>query len=710
MMWFYDEPIKQTPQYSSETSVFFRSPHDTHLRKINKIILTFHIKNVGSKAMWDEQSIISKVTMFLPVGAKLLVSEGDKESKYVYAMDVDSDGIPEIVGYYQWQDENYLLLLKNSPSGWKIIVNAKRNANLFQQVRYQLRKRSVNLYPASVKTKEGTFFGYINDKGQFVIPARFDRADEFQENGLAIVHVKDRSGVINRSGQFVIPLRYESITQFSDGRAGVIDDKGFWMIDEKGTILTQKPYGYIGTYQDGRAIVASTTPQGKYLYGYLDGQGKEVIPLQFESANDFSDGQAVVQLKENEYALIDREGNKQGTFQYASLQSPSDGLMAFRPINSERYGYVDTTGKVVLPPNYSMALPFENDRAIVNTSTDYSTNKFGLINKQGAFLIKPEYNDIQLLGEERAAVGKAKDAKQPYLGSIYAIADTEGRFLTDFMYQSVANYQDGYASASTNQNTFFIDRSGKKVDTLPTLPGTGTVSMEGDLVKADIDQRVTYYDKKGRIVYQQNTVIPLQKPYRVIEKKYSPNKDYYVYYPQIEGMGIQTAEDKVNKQLREMSQVKPIDSNAQLDYSYSGDFSVEFFKKQLLVLQLTGYNYPFGAAHGMPSMVYPAIDLQSGRIFQLKDLFRANSNYVQVVSDIIEKQIKTDPQYSYVFPDSYKGIQPDQPFYVKEDALYIYFAPYEIGPYAAGFPTFRIPFAEIMSIINVNGAFWSAFH
>ncbi|MGC5324725.1 WG repeat-containing protein [Brevibacillus sp. SYSU BS000544] len=660
--------------------------------------------------MWDEQSIVSKVYMFLPVGAELLASGGDDGSKYVYATDVDGDGVPEIVGYYEWQGENYLLLLKNSPSGWKIVVNAKRNDNWIQQVRYQLRKRTVNLYPASVKTKEGTFWGYINESGQFVIPARFTSANDFQDNGLAIVQVKDRSGVINRAGQFVILPKYESITQFSDGRAGAIDDKGFWMIDEKGTILTQKPYSYIGIYQDGRAVAANNTPQGKYLYGYLDGEGKEVIPLQFEAANDFSEGQAVVQLKANEYALIDRNGTRLRTFPYASLNSPSEGLMAFRPINSELYGYVDTEGKVVVPPKYSMALPFENGRAIVNASTDFTVNKFGLIDKQGTYLIKPEYNDIQMLGEERVAVGRAKDSKQPYLGSIYAVADTQGRFLTDFIYQNVMSYQDGYASASANQTTFFIDRSGKKTDTLPTFQGMGTATLEGKLIKTDIDQRVTYYDRNGRIVYQQNTVIPLQKPYRVIEKKYNPNQDYFVYYPQVEGMSIQTAQDKVNRQLREMSQIKKIDSNAQLDYSYSGDFSVEFFKEHLLELQLTGYNFPFGAAHGMPTMVYAIIDLQGGRFFQLKDLFRPNSNYVQVLSDIIGQQIKTDPQYSYVFPDSYKGIQPDQPFYVKEDALYIYFSPYEIAPYAAGFPTFRIPFAQIMNIINVNGAFWKSFH
>jgi hypothetical protein len=159
-----------------------------------------------------------------------------------------------------------------------------------------------------------------------------------------------------------------------------------------------------------------------------------------------------------------------------------------------------------------------------------------------------------------------------------------------------------------------------------------------------------------------------------------------------------------------LSQVKNVPANVQLEASYTGDFSVEFFKKNLLVLELDAYDFPFGAAHGMPSRVYPHIDLVSGSFYELKDLFKRNSNYVKVLSDIIGNQIKTDPQYEYVFPDTYKGIKPDQPFYVDENNLYIYFTPYEIAPYAAGFPTFKIPFKDIASIINEQGSFWKAFN
>jgi hypothetical protein len=694
--------------------------------------------------MWE--NVINVVRMYLPPRAKILFSEEPDRQACVCTADVDGDGVPEIAGAYRWQGETYLLLLKQASYGWRVLANIKETRKrvsyfgaapvtsasrsslmigwhsgdeLSQLSFYEwtgkgfmdvVAARAVRLYSASNKTKDGVKWGYIDDQGQFILFPQYDYAEDFQENGLAVVQVKNRSGLINRSGQFVVAPKYSTITQFSEGRAEVIDDQGFWVIDEKGRIITRKPHDFIGMYQEGRALFAGTDAAGKYLYGYLDREGKEVIPLQFQTGTNFTDGKAVAQIKESEYVLIGPNGERLQTYPYAFVGPLGDGLLAFKRNTHDPFGYMDEKGKVVIQPQFTGAQPFVSGRAVVNTSKDVPTNQYGLINKAGTFIIKPEYNDIELLGEGRVAVGKAKDKQKPYIGSKYAIADTDGRFLTDFIYNFVTKYKNGVASAYDDQSTFFIDRSGQVVKHLPIIPGSGWLSMEDNVIKAVVDQRTSYYDRTGRLIWKPNTIIPLTDRYRVIEEKYAPHKDYYVYYPRIEGMENMTAQERVNQRLKELSQVKPIDRDAQLDYSYSGDFSVGFFKKHLLVLELEGYSYPFGAAHGMPSKVYVHIDLTNGNMYELKDLFKPGSNYVQVLGDIIGNQIKTNPEYSYVFPGSYKGIQANQPFYVKEDALYLYFNPYDIAPYAAGFPTFKIPFADIMSIIDVNGSFWRAFH
>jgi hypothetical protein len=314
------------------------------------------------------------------------------------------------------------------------------------------------------------------------------------------------------------------------------------------------------------------------------------------------------------------------------------------------------------------------------------------------------------MGEERIAVGVPAHMEIPYAGSRYAIGDLNGKLFTDFVYYDVTDYREGIASANDGNTTFFINTAGKIVRNLPRIEGTGTLIMQGNVIKANIDQRISYYDKTGKIIWKQDKGIRLNDRYTVKEAKYKPNPNYLVYYPVIEGIRDTIVQEQVNLMLRKLSQAEGIDDRKELDYSYQGDFDVTFFQKHLVVIQMTGYNYPFGAAHGMPTQIYAHIDLVSGAFYELKDLFKPNSNYVKILSDIIRLQIIGQGENSSVWLDSYKGIEKDQPFFITEDALNIYFYPYDIAPYAAGFPTFKIPFKDIMNIINTKGDFWKAFH
>lgn len=574
----------------------------------------------------------------------------------------------------------------------------------------ELNMRFINLYSAKIKTLKGDKWGFIDNKGNFVIKPIFDYAYDFQDNGLAIVEINDVFGIINTFGNYLVVPKYNYINQFSEGRAVALENRQSKVIDESGRILNTKNYDFIGNFTNGRALAANFNKEGKYFYGYLDRQGNEVIPLQFEFASDFVDGKAVVKIKDNEFALIGPSGEILNRYKYYFVGNLGDGLLAFKENREGKYGYIDESGRVIIKPEFTMALAFSEGRAVVTNGSDRTANKFGLIDKTGNYIIRPEYNDIILLGENKVAVGKAIIKEKPFIGSKYSIADTQGNFLTDFIYFGVSSYKNGLASAYDDKNTFFIDYKGRVVKNLPIVNGSGSLTFVKELIRAFVDNRLTYFDKNGRILWKQSTIIPLNNMYRIRERKYKPNKDYLVYYPQIEGMKNAALEANVNERLKRLSQVKPIDPNVQLEYGYGRDFSIEFFKKNLLVLELNGYNYPLGAIHGMPIKIYEHIDLVTGRFYELKDLFKENSNYVQVLSDIIGEQIKKGQQHFYVFPGSYKGISKDQPFYVDKNALYIYFLPYQIAPFVAGFPTFKIPYKEIMNIINVNGEFWRSFN
>ncbi|WP_036722369.1 WG repeat-containing protein, partial [Paenibacillus forsythiae] len=114
--------------------------------------------------------------------------------------------------------------------------------------------RTISLHPAPFRLKEGMLWGYIRDNGRIGIEPRFDYAEEFQENGLAVISSKDRSGLIDTAGKEVIKPIYTYIGPFEEGRAVASDSKGYFLIDEKGKPLTGRRYDYLNALQEGRAL------------------------------------------------------------------------------------------------------------------------------------------------------------------------------------------------------------------------------------------------------------------------------------------------------------------------------------------------------------------------------------------------------------------------------------------------------------------------
>ncbi|AKL94644.1 hypothetical protein CACET_c11790 [Clostridium aceticum] len=577
-----------------------------------------------------------------------------------------------------------------------------------KELRGRERFSGAGLYPAAITEVGGTKWGYIDRSGKFFIQPTFDAAEDFQDNGLAIVTKDCLSGIIDITGCYIVEPKYDNISAYSEGRA-VVWEKGLAkMIDEKGKEIFQTE-GSIGAMKENRAWLNKNIDDSSWLGGYVDRDGNVIVSPQYSATGDFKCGKAVVELKNSQgYAIIDLDGKILNTFNYAFVGDLGNGLLPYKETTDGKFGFIDEKGKVIISPQFDGAQPFENCRAVVVNYKDYWPY-YGLIDTRGNQVIPLKYNEVKFIGEGRVAVGIPLSRESSFAGSKCAIADLNGKFVTDFLYTYITEYKRGYLSVSDGVTTFFIDKYGRRALELPRVEGEGTLSFIDDLIKVNIDNRTAYLDLSGEIVWKQSKDVVLNHQYVVRSIKYKPRRDYIVYYPQIEGMKDREAQRKVNKRLKEMSLSKGMDGE-DFEYSYDSDFTVTFFKKDLVIIEISGYLYPYGAAHGMPSRVYAHIDLKTGKFYELTDLFKKDSDYVKVLSDIIKQQIIQQGEDSPVWLDEYKGIKPDQPFFITEDALNIYFLPYEIAPYAAGFPTFTIPFKEIMSLIDVKGAFWQSFH
>ena len=118
-------------------------------------------------------------------------------------------------------------------------------------------------------------------------------------------------GYKDEKGKIVIPARYVTATYFYDGidKAWVYLNSKFALINKKGKLVTAFKYSYVNFFSEGMAVVAVNT---KFMeegggYGFVDKNGKEVIPLIYDHVEEFKDGKARVKKAGKEF-YIDKTG------------------------------------------------------------------------------------------------------------------------------------------------------------------------------------------------------------------------------------------------------------------------------------------------------------------------------------------------------------------------------------------------------------------
>jgi hypothetical protein len=113
--------------------------------------------------------------------------------------------------------------------------------------------------------------------------------------------------------------------------------------------------------------------------------------------------------------------------------------------------------------------------------------------------------------------------------------------------------------------------------------------------------------------------------------------------------------------------------------------------KDLLSLSVFYYCYT-GGAHGCTVQEAYNLNLVNGEEISLQEVLKEKKDYVKVINREIKRQIQLNPE-AYFDDAVFHSISQEQPFYLIEDGIVIYFGLYEIAPYSSGIRYFKIPFA-----------------
>lgn len=253
------------------------------------------------------------------------------------------------------------------------------------------------LYPVEVDGK----WGYINKAGKVVVEPAYAWADEFHD-GVAVVEMMNSSDGGN-DRESVDSVRY-----------GAIDLTGKMVVKPDYTFITKYTEGVAG------AIIADSTTELEYFVLNKEGKALSALPENMQIVSMLFNG--------------------------SNLPTQSEGMILVQDDLSEKYGYIDRYGKLIIPYQYNEAANFSNGLALVKNDR----NQYEYIDKTG----KVKIDASKYLSGESFSEGLAAVAVQDKENSkiAYGYIDTKGNMKIEPRYARAYRFSEGLAKVATGRS------------------------------------------------------------------------------------------------------------------------------------------------------------------------------------------------------------------------------------------------------------------
>lgn len=223
-----------------------------------------------------------------------------------------------------------------------------------------------------------------------------------------------------------------------------------------------------------------------------------------------------------QFGWMDLSGNIVIPAQYSTVGFFKEGLAWAE--KSGKYGFVNKANEVVIPFKFSSANDFDKGRAIVQLDT-----LFGIIDRSGAYIVEPQYKDIGQFSEgliyalkdslygyfdglgypripeqyEEAFSFSGGMAKVTFKG-LEGYIDAFGSFKVKPLYESINLFGDSAIIIEGDESAKLATFQGNEIKTIP-IEEIGTLVSDRALVISE--DKIGYLDKRGQ------TVIPATLDY-----------------------------------------------------------------------------------------------------------------------------------------------------------------------------------------------------
>jgi len=326
--------------------------------------------------------------------------------------------------------------------------------------------------------------GYIDATGRVVIPPRFDGSAgnqfDFHEGLAPASEPGGHRGYIDSAGRFAIAPAFSDAHEFSEGLAfvHVLTPRG----ESDGTAFIDRT---------GRHVIAwkytgSEAPDVRYARRFSEGLAAVGWTREFKDTDS-------VFKQETNWGFVDKTGTLVIPAQFSHAGEFSEGLasVSFGQMwKNEKVtcGYVDRAGKLLFQGPYTSCAPFKQGLAPVSSWID-GVERHGYVDKTGKLVLPLKYAAATQFSEGLACVQEGVKA---------GFIDAKGAYVIKPVYAWCDSFSEGLARVATTESAGFVDKTGKLVISGRFGPMTG---FRSGLASVIDEKTAAYIDRTGKRVW-----------------------------------------------------------------------------------------------------------------------------------------------------------------------------------------------------------------
>ncbi len=260
----------------------------------------------------------------------------------------------------------------------------------------------------------------MDKSGHVLFPPTYEFIGEFCD-GMAEVVSGGKGGFINAKGELVIPLQFSACYPFRGGLAEVMSfDKKRGLIDTSGRFIS--PLGdsvplFVGGYYESMK---------DNFVGLIDKTGAWILPPVYSSIQVVPEQMLAIVSKGGKHGVVSLADTRVIDCQYDSLLSidPEHFLASL----DKKWSVLDKTGKQVYQLDFD-EVKFSGKPHVVYFKVK-RLGKWGLAQPNGTVELSLEYDDVVLndLDQRCGAVKR---------GDKWAVLSPEMKVVTDFIYDEI---------------------------------------------------------------------------------------------------------------------------------------------------------------------------------------------------------------------------------------------------------------------------------